>query len=395
VRMAMTVIRHAAVYTPDGVLTDGVVRTQGDRIVFVGTEETDHGAHGSLSSAQQEEEIDGHGLLLLPGLIDLQCNGIAGYDALAGDVASVLGISAVLPRYGCTAVMPTLISASTDQLARALAAVASARRSATGAAILGTHMEGPWLSPSHHGAHPPEQVRLFSRDEYRVLREAAAGSLRLLTLAPEMPGGLEAVALLVADGMLVSMGHSGADYDQALAGVQRGARMATHLFNAMTGLHHRAPGLVGAALTQRALVPGMIPDGHHLHPAIVRLVTQARAGWDVLVVTDSVPAAGLAPGEYEWRGRRVRWDGETVRLLGGGLAGSGLTPIEALRRLLRWTGLALAEGLPMLTSVPARLLGEEEERGSIIHGARADLILVTPALQVQATLVAGRVVYRA
>jgi N-acetylglucosamine-6-phosphate deacetylase len=171
--------------------------------------------------------------------------------------------------------------------------------------------------------------------------------------------------------------------------------MATHLFNAMVPFLHRAPGLPGAALDHDDLTPGIIPDGYHIHPAAIRLTVRAKGTHGVVVVTDSVSVAGCPPGDYAMLGQQVTWDGETVRRRDGGLAGSGLSPIEALRRYMRFGGLSLLEALPAMTSTPARLLGLEGERGSLVPGARADLVLLTPDLQVHTTIVGGEIVYQA
>ncbi|MGH2389440.1 MAG: N-acetylglucosamine-6-phosphate deacetylase [Chloroflexota bacterium] len=378
-------ICEADIYTPDSIIRGGTVRVEGTRIADVDAVPT-----------ADEERIEGRGLLLVPGLIDLQCNGLRGYDVLDGSAAALAGLAAVLPTYGCTAVLPTLVSSPPEVLLQGVSAIARCVASPPpGAVILGTHQEGPWLSAAFHGAHLPANLRPFDLAEWSAIRAAARETVRMVTLAPEVPGNQGAVAAIVAAGAIASLGHSGASYDEAQGAVAAGARMATHLFNAMTPFLHRAPGLPGAALDLPELVPGIIPDGHHIHPAAIRLAARARGPHGLVIVTDSVPVGGLPPGHYDWQGRQVHWDGETVRLLGGPLAGSGLTPIGALRRYVHFTGLDLHQALPAMTSTPARLLGLEGERGSIVRGARADLVLLTPDLKVRATLVGGVVAYRA
>jgi N-acetylglucosamine-6-phosphate deacetylase len=171
--------------------------------------------------------------------------------------------------------------------------------------------------------------------------------------------------------------------------------MVTHLGNAMAPMHHRQPALPNAALDVPELVPGIIPDGFHVHPSMLRLTVHARGHHGLVIVTDSVPSAGQPHGSYDWNGTTVHWDGATVHFADGGLAGSGITPIQALERYVRYTGLGLAEALPAMTSTPARLLGQEHERGSIIAGARADLVLLTKGLGVHTTYVGGEVAYSA
>jgi N-acetylglucosamine-6-phosphate deacetylase len=381
----MLVIRHPTIFTPDQVIEDGAVSIERGHITSV---------EAAATAGGGDQEIDGRGLLLIPGLIDMQCNGLAGQDALRGDPQVLRTLAADLARFGCTAVLPTLVTAPHAMLRDGLAAIAEvAYTPGPGARILGAHLEGPWLNPRHHGAHKVDQIRPFDTAEWETLLAAARGTLRLVTLAPEAPGNGQAVATVAASGSLVSLGHSGASYDQALAAADQGARMATHIFNAMVSLHHRQPGLPGAVLDCVALIPGIIPDGHHVHPAIIRLVARARGTEGLVVVTDSVASAGRPPGIYPWRGGTVHWDGETVRLADGTLAGSGLTPIEALRRFMRFTGLPLHKALPAMTTVPAGLLGEAGRLGRIEPGAHADLVLLTPELEVQTTLVNGEIQY--
>ncbi len=378
-------ICDADIYTPAGIKRGATLRIEGTRIAGVDT-----------VSSEGEERIEGRGLLLVPGLIDLQCNGLCGYDVLDGAAATIAGLAEVLPRFGCTAVLPTIVSSQPADLLRCVAAIAQCvAEPPPGAAILGAHQEGPWFNPAYSGAHIPANLRTFDLAEWEAIRAAANDTVRLVTLAPEVPGNEDAVAAIVAAGVIASVGHSGATYEEAQAAAAHGARMTTHLFNAMTPFLHRAPGLSGAGLDLAELVPGIISDGIHIHPATIRLVARARGIHGLALVTDAAPAAGMPPGAYTWQGRQVTWDGETIRLPNGGLAGSALTPIEALRCYIRCTGLSLQDALPAMTSTPARILGLEKERGSIVEGARADLVLLTPDLQVHTTLVGGLVAYRA
>ncbi|HVA92227.1 MAG TPA: N-acetylglucosamine-6-phosphate deacetylase [Chloroflexota bacterium] len=380
-------ITNADIYTPAVIIQGGVLRIEGERIVSVEPAE---------SRITGEPIIDGRGLLLIPGLIDMQCNGFGGHDVRDGAREAIANLAGVLARFGCTAVLPTIVSSPPDVLRACLAAIAEAVSSRPpGASILGAHQEGPWLNPRYHGAHLEANIRPFEAAEWEEIQSASRGTVRMVTLAPEVPGNEGAVGAIVAAGAIASLGHSGADYAQAAAAAVIGARMATHLFNAMVPFLHRAPGLPGAALDHEDLIPGIIPDGHHIHPAAIRLAVHAKGLHGVVVVTDSVSVAGCPPGEYTMLGQPVTWDGETVRRRDGGLAGSGLSPIEALRRYIRFAGLSLHEALPAMTSTPARLLGLQDERGSIAPGARADVVLLTPDHHVHTTIVGGQVVYRA
>ena len=380
-------ITRADVFTPEGIIHHGALRVVGERIAAI---------ESAGSAIMSESSLDGEGLLLIPGLIDMQCNGFGGHDVQDGTFAAIAGLAACLPRFGCTAVLPTMISSPRAVLLAGLAAIAQAVDAPPpGASVLGAHQEGPWLNPEFHGAHQPANIRPFDSTEWEEIQQVSRATVRMVTVAPEAPGNQDAVAAIMAAGAIASLGHSGADYVQTTAAAGTGARMATHLFNAMVPFLHRAPGLPGTALDHEDLTPGIIPDGYHIHPAAIRLVIRAKGIHGVVVVTDSVSVAGCPPGEYAMLGQPVTWDGETVRRRDGGLAGSGLSPIEALRRYMRFGGLSLHEALPAMTSTPARLLGLEGERGTLVPGARADLVLLTPDLQVHTTMVGGKIVYRA
>ncbi|HXT36483.1 MAG TPA: N-acetylglucosamine-6-phosphate deacetylase [Chloroflexota bacterium] len=380
-------IIKADIFTPEGIVPGGILRVEGERIAAI---------EPAGSAATDESSLDGEGLLLIPGLIDMQCNGFGGHDVQDGTFAAIAGLAACLPRVACTAVLPTIISSPPNALLAGLAAIAEAVFAPPpGASILGAHQEGPWLNPDFHGAHQPANIRPFDTAEWDTIQRVSRATVRMVTVAPEAPGNRDVVAAILASGAIASLGHSGADYAQATAAAGTGARMATHLFNAMVPFLHRAPGLPGAALDREDLTPGIIPDGYHIHPAAIRLALHAKGIHNVVVVTDSVSVAGCPPGEYAMLGQPVTWDGETVRRRDGGLAGSGLSPIEALRRYMRFGGLSLHQALPAMTGTPARLLGLEGERGALIPGARADLVLLTPDLQVHTTMVGGEIVYRA
>jgi len=322
--------------------------------------------------------------IIAPGFIDLQVNGFAGRDAGEGTEA-IDAISEALPRTGVTGFLPTLISrplAEGGAFVRAAAAAA-----APGARVLGAHLEGPFLNPAYRGAHDERCLEEPTPDRVdRVLEEPP----RMLTLAPELEGGLEAVRRLAHAGVLVSAGHSGATYDEGMAAFEAGARFATHLFNTMPPLHHRTPGLVGAALDDPRVTAGIIADGVHVHPSLVALAGCAKGPRGLALTTDQVAAAGVPPGRYMLAGRDVISEGDTVRLLDGTLAGSVATMDLLLRRAVEQFGLHRA--LAMAARTPARVLGLPA-RGRVAVGCDADLVVLGPDLAVRRTLVAGRTVY--
>lgn len=326
--------------------------------------------------------------IVAPGLIDLQVNG--GFGAEVGsDPAALCTLAARLPATGVTAFLPTAIS-SPSSFYPGLFAAFTAARGAPGATLLGLHLEGPYLSPRRAGAHSPQAIA--AADELLFDQLLGQEALYLMTLAPERSGGLTRIARLRDRGVLVSLGHSDATYDEFTTGIDAGARMVTHLYNAMSPFEHRAPGVIGAALTDDRVTVGLIVDGVHSHPSSVRLALKAKGVHGVALVTDMMMAAGMPAGTYSLGGEPVLVDGVSARRPNGTLAGSILTMDEAVRNAVRWAGITQAQALRMATEVPARLLGLRS-KGALVEGYDADLVLLDSALRVQHTVVGGVPVY--
>ena len=326
---------------------------------------------------------------IAPGFVDLQVNGAYGLDlsTYAGGVAEV---AARLPQTGVTSFLPTLITSPFTSYSERVRDVQRASLDATGANVLGIHLEGPYLNPIKCGAHNPALLRAVDVDE--IMRWAGGDMIRIVTLAPELPGALEAVRRLRQRGIVVSAGHSNATFDEALAGFEAGITWGTHLFNAMRALDHREPGLSGALLASR--VPcGLIADGIHVHPAMVKLAFQIKGAGGLTLVTDAMAAMGMPPGRYTLSDRQVIVDGASARLADGTLAGSVLTMDQAVRNAVEFMQCSLGEAIMMAAATPARQLGLER-KGRIAPGCDADLVILDEALHVTHTLVAGQVVYQ-
>jgi N-acetylglucosamine-6-phosphate deacetylase len=381
----MFCIHRATLLTPDQQIDDGVLLFEGGRILAVGDAR-------SIAVPAAADCFDAGGLIVAPGFIDLQINGAFG-DDFTQHPASIWSVAAGLPRWGVTSFLPTIITSPLEQVAQAQAVLAGGPPAHwRGSLPLGLHCEGPFLNPQKKGAHNPTHLRLPTLDA--VAGWTAQNQVKLVTLAPELPGALPVVEALAANGVVVSAGHSMATYREANAGFAAGIRYGTHLFNAMPPLDHREPGLPGALLHTPQLTAGIIPDGIHVHPAVVALAWAAKGARRLNVVTDAMAALGMAPGRYPIADQEVvvtaRPDGvHEARLASGTLAGSVLTMDEALRRLIQYTGCSLGEALATLTATPADLLGIGQERGRLQAGAWADLVLLTPALEVVGTFVAG------
>jgi len=355
-------------------LEEGAVVVDGGRIIEVVRSPRE----GNLPTRVLRAEI------VAPGLIDLQVNGGFGVE-VGRDPSAIAVLAHRLPQTGVTGFLPTLISSPADAYPRLFAEVAAAS-GGPGAAPLGLHLEGPFLAPARKGAHPLAAIeaaddRLFDG----VLAEEA---VRLATLAPERAGALGRIRRLRQRGVVVSLGHTEATAEAFAAGVDAGGEMATHLYNAMSPLGHRAPGAVGAALADERVTVGLIADGVHVHPVALRLAWLAKGPERIALVSDMMAAAGMPPGEYRLGPQAVLVDQTSARLGDGTLAGSILTLDRAVRNVVRWLDLPVAVALRMATETPARLLGLAD-RGRLVAGARADLALFDADLAVTATVIGG------
>ena len=294
--------------------------------------------------------------------------------------------------WGVTAFAPTLVSTSLENVTAAMEVVqAGPPPGYGGAAVLGLHIEGPFLSVSRHGAHDPAMLR---HPESRLVSGwTPAHGVRIVTIAPELPGAIDTIGALAANGVVVSLGHSDTGFDRAMSGFDAGATMVTHLFNAMSGLEHRSPGLVAAVLAHDSVVAGLIADGHHVHAGAVRAARAALGPGRVALVTDAVAATGAAAAGKLGSVTITTVEG-APRTGEGTLAGSLLTTDRAVRTYRSLAAVGPAEAVAAATSTPARVLALDD-RGHLRPGARADLVVLDDSLDVVATIVAGRVAHGA
>jgi N-acetylglucosamine-6-phosphate deacetylase len=345
------------------------------------------------------QSIDLGGASLGPGLIDLHTHGADGVDvtdAWAAGGEAISRMARFFARHGVTAFMPTAATAPWEVTERAVGEIREAMAlPPRGARVLGVHLEGPFLNPDRLGAQSPDDCAAPSAESIARLIALVQGLPCIVTLAPEMEGGYEAIGVLVEAGVVVSLGHSVASFDQAQAAFAAGATQVTHLFNGMPPMHHRAPGLVGAALTTGGVRVELIADGVHLHPATVRLALAAKGVDGVLLVTDSMAATGCADGEYRLGPMEVIVRGGEARLASGALAGSTLTLERGVWNVARWTDAGLGGAWRMASLNPARQLGLDDRLGRLRPGYDADLTALDADGNVVLTLVGGELVYRA
>ena len=332
------------------------------------------------------EQIDLAGGVLSPGLVDWQVNGGGGVLFNATPTAEALAaIAAAHRRAGVTAILPTVITDSPAVLVAALAAAGEAARVTPG--VFGVHVEGPFIDLRRKGVHLAEFIRPMRERDRDQLIAAKAGAM-VVTLAPSAASPA-LIASLAAAGIIVSLGHAEATAEEARAAFAAGARAVTHLFNAMSQLGSRAPGLVGAALADPAIVCGLIADGHHVHPAALRAAINAKGAGGIALTSDAMPPAAGGPSVFTLQGRRMRRDGSRLIDDFDTLAGGVVTLLDAVRYVVDTLGLPLAEALRMATSTPARLLGLEGRVGAVAPGARADLVHLGDDLTLRGVWLAG------
>ena len=362
--MASFSLSARTVVTPAGLLSNGEVVVEDGRIASVGP---------AVAGATVPDRI------LCPGFLDLQVNGHDDVNCATAAGDQWDRMDGLLRAQGVTGWCPTLITAPLDRFASPLERIGAAmvRRPAGAPAILGVHLEGPFLGGAP-GAHPREHLAELDLEWLAALPPI----VKVVTLAPEQPLAGEAIRLLVDRGVLVSLGHSTATHEQAVAGADAGARLVTHLFNGMGPLHHREPGLLGAALSDDRLTPSLIADGVHVHPAALRAAARAKADGGWILVTDAVAwrDGRLAEG-------RVELVGGAPRLADGTIAGSALTMDAAVKRMVEEAGIDVFDVITAATATPARLLGLDD-RGLLAPGARADLVALTPDLAVEEVWIA-------
>jgi beta-N-acetylhexosaminidase len=376
-----TVLAHGRALDADGIVDDAWVQFSGERIVATGT-----GA-----PPERGMVVDVEGAWLTPGFVDLHVHGGAGASVDDGPE----GVRRTLElhrRHGTTRSLVSLVTAPLEELARSLAGIADLAEADP--CLLGAHLEGPFLAASRCGAHAPAHLRPPTPSDLRTLVDAARGTLRVVTLAPELPGALTAVEQLAAAGTTVAVGHTDADAELAARAFDAGARVLTHAFNAMPGLHHRAPGPVGAAIADPRVVLELVLDGHHVHPTVAAMLVAAAPG-RVALVSDAMAAAGAPDGTYRLGSLAVDvHDGRAVLAGTRTLAGSTLTQDAALRSAIGAAGIDPVAAVTALTATPARVLGLGDRLGRLAPGRAADVVVLEPDWTVRAVWAAGRPVPR-
>ncbi|WP_080803091.1 N-acetylglucosamine-6-phosphate deacetylase [Arabiibacter massiliensis] len=337
------------------------------------------------------EAIDAAGCYVIPGLVDLHFHGSAGADISDGDLDGLHKMGAYEASRGVTAMCPATMTLPEDVLTRAAQAAAAYEPAANEAALVGINMEGPFISPSKVGAQNPDYVRNPSAEEFRRLQKAAGGLFKLVDIAPEEPGAEEFIREMASE-VRISLAHTCTDYDTAARAFELGARQLTHLYNAMDPMHHRKPGPIPAAVEHGEVTAEIIADGVHIHPAMVRLAFQLFGDDRMILISDTLRAAGLKDGTYDLGGQDVTVRGPVATIDNGALAGSVSDLMRCLTVAVRDMGIPLASAVKAASANPARALGLDAERGSLEPGKVADAVLLDKeTLDVRAVVLRGKV----
>jgi N-acetylglucosamine-6-phosphate deacetylase len=385
----MIALTAKALLTPLERIERPIVLVEGKSIIKVG-------AQAEVDVPTGAKRVDYGDSVLAPGLVDIHIHGSAGHDVMQSDEQGLRRMEEFLAGRGITSYYPTTVAAPMDATLRSLEWMAntieSSQANSGRAQALGIHLEGPFLSHVRRGVHLPENLLLPSVDTFNKFWQAARGHVRVMTIAPELVGAVELIAEANKRGVCVSIGHSDADLATARTAVAAGARHATHTFNAMRPLDHRAPGILGEVLSNPNVTADVIADGIHVHPTVVRFLLEAKGEQGAVLITDAMSAAGMPDGPYKLGGMDVEVkDGRVTR--DGSLAGSVLTLDRAVRNVMDFAGWDLQKAVRVASLNPANVSGAEE-KGRIQLGADADILVLTENGNVRATMVGGQMIER-
>ncbi|MEA2015781.1 MAG: N-acetylglucosamine-6-phosphate deacetylase [Actinomycetota bacterium] len=384
----VTIILGGKIVTPFKISRGEAVYISNEKIMDIRNEK-------DIDSTKEADIIDASDKYVVPGFIDIHMHGGGGFDAMDGNAEAIRKIAAAHSRFGTTAFLPTTMTMSRDKITRSLKGIRKAfEEGGTAAEILGIHMEGPYINVSRKGAQKEEEIKEASVEEFLEFEKVSGNLIRIITMAPEIPGALDFIKWLHEKGIIVSIGHTEATYEEVQESISAGASHVTHTFNAMSGLNHRKPGVVGAALTSPELMIEMIADGVHLHPAVMKIIVRTKEMEKIILITDAMRAAGMPDGLYELGGQEVIVADGQASLKDGTIAGSVLTLDKAVRNMVNLVGVSLPEAARMATVNPAKRLGIEDRKGSIETGKDADIVILDKNLEVDTTIAKGMVVYK-
>jgi N-acetylglucosamine-6-phosphate deacetylase len=387
--MSVTAIYASRILTPQEELLDSVILVEGSRIAAIGHRDEVKIPEGAIDYVAS-------GMTVVPGFVDVHIHGAGGHDVMEANPAALDCITSAVARHGTTSLLATTVTAPVDETCKSLQGIAQYIRSHEAesetagltAEILGIHLEGPFISKVRRGVHPSDAIARPSVEILDRFRAAADGLIRILTVAPEIPGALDLIAAAVADGIVAAIGHTDADYEQARAAIQAGARHAVHFYNAMRPFSHRDPGVIGAILTEPDVTAEIIADGVHVAGPAIQVLLGTKGFDTVLLASDGTAATGMRDGKFRLGNFEVTVKDGVCRNAEGKLAGSTLTLDRALRYVVS-LGVPLVDAVRMATVLPARRLGLAGKKGIIAVGSDADLVVLTHDLRVAGVMTRG------
>lgn len=375
---------------PDRVIENGILVIEGERIKEV----RENGPAGDISTEGIKALDDYSGRWVSPGLLDVHLHGALGHEVMDAEAEGLKEIAAHQAACGVTAFFPTTLTAPMEKVLEAIRAVREAAALDLSSEIAGIHLEGPYVSLKRKGAQDPKYVREIQEADLKILREALGPLKTLITVAPEAGPNIRFIPAMAEMGWVVSIGHSDATYDEAQTAISAGASHATHLFNAWREFHHREPGGLGAVLDSDRVFAELIADGIHVHPSFIRLAVFRKGPGRMCLITDSLKAAGLPDGTYDWGEMQIILKGAEVRLKDSGvLAGSVLHLNQAVRNVLNWTGLPVPAAIRMASLTPAESVGLGHIMGSLEPGKLANVAVYDSNFETLATYLRGKKVY--
>jgi N-acetylglucosamine-6-phosphate deacetylase len=386
--MTVTAIYASRILTPQEELLDTVIIVEDGRITAIGHRD-------EVKIPEGAKDYVASGMTVVPGFVDIHIHGAGGHDVMEATPAALDCITSTVARHGTTSILATTVTAPVDETCKSLEGIAQYIRSheqpentRLAAEILGIHLEGPFISKARRGVHPTDSITRPSVEILDKFRAASDGLIRILTVAPEIPGALDLIRAAVANGIVAAICHTDADYEQTRAAIQAGARHAVHFYNAMRPFSHRDPGVIGAILTEPDVTAEIIADGIHVAGPAIQVLLGTKGFDTVLLASDATAATGMRDGNFRLGNIEVTVKDGVCRNSEGKLAGSTLTLDRALRYIVA-LGVPLVDALRMATILPARRLGLAGKKGIIAIGADADLVVLTPDLRVAGVMTRG------
>jgi N-acetylglucosamine-6-phosphate deacetylase len=388
----VSLIENGVIVTPNEVIEGGSITIEDGKISDVLRSN-----QGTFKEAKYAGTFDVENRFVVPGLIDIHTHGLRGGSALDGTAQSILKMAISFPRYGVTGFLPTTVAEPNELLlstARAIAAIVAKGTNSNSAEVLGMNLEGPFISKIKSGAQPVSSIREPDTEEFNKIFNESKGTLKLVTVAPELRGALDFIRNARKIGVTVAAGHSNATYEEMIAGIDAGITHVSHTFNAMREFRQRDPGIIAATLVRDEVTAELIADNVHVHEGAMKLLIKAKGPSKVVLISDSNPLAGMRDGKYDLMGFKVEKKDNAITLPSGQLAASAVTLDKSLKVAVNQLGLPLKDAVRMITANPARVVKVDDRKGTIAKGKDADLtILDENNLSVYATIIKGRIAF--